>query len=231
VYRAGLVSVLVRKFQHGIDLAQNAPDFVRSPGLHMSDIYNSMFKGLDPERYDKRDEDGNPEELNHAKVGAGSGFERMFEPLLQQVYGGDRPGELFTQHARDCSCAGIPVRNGNVLCHCGAGIAYSPDWIFPQLVLGELKFSWYSERDFPANEKFDKWVCQCQSYLFHLRFCTVWVFPFWVNGAYPRGADKKFAPPTPNFDDAYELTFTVKELTNNWNDLLRHAWRKGMLPA
>lgn len=222
--------MLVRKFQHGIDLAQNAPDFVRSPGLHMSDIYNAWFKDIDPERYDKYDEDGEPERMNRDKVGAGSAFERAFEPLLEAAYGGSRPGELFTQHAKDCSATGIPVRDGSVLCHCGAGVAYSPDWVFPELVLGEFKFSWYSSRDFPNHEKFDKWMVQVKAYLFHLRMTEVWVFPYWVNGCYPRGADKKFCPPTPSFDDAYSLTFTPKELIGNWHDMLRYAWRKGLIP-
>lgn len=215
---------------HGINLIVNAPGFERSPGLHMSDIYNSYFKDIDPERYDKYDEDGNPEEMNHGKVGAGSGFERILEPLVEETFGGSRPGELFTQHASDCSLHGRPVRDGAVLCHCGAGVAYSPDWIFPALVLGEFKFSWYSMREFPNHEKFDKWLAQVKAYLLHLKMLRVWVFPFWVNGAYPRGADKKFVPPSPVFDDYYELTFTVPELVTNWNRLLRHAWRKGMIP-
>lgn len=218
------------KIAHGLDLACNAPDFVRSPGLHMSDIYNSYFKERDPDRYDKRDEDGQPEELNRAKIGAGSGFERAFEPILEAAYGGYRPGEFFTQHARDCSLYRVPVRSGLVLCHCGAGVAYSPDWIFPQLVLGEFKFSWYSSREFPYHEKFEKWESQIMAYLLHLRMLECWVFPFWVNGAYPRGEDKKFAPPTPDFDNYYRMTFTVPELTKNWHRLLRHAWKKGMLP-
>ena len=215
-----------RAFKHGLILAQNAPDFVRSPGLHMSDIYNSMFKAIDPKRYDKYDEDGNPEELNRAKLEAGMGLELRLEPNIQSVYGGSRPGELFTQHAGDCSLAGVPVRDGRVLCHCGAGVAYSPDWLFdtPELILGEFKFTWYSMRDFPHHEKFDKWLCQVKAYLFHLRLPKAWVVPFWVNGLYPRGA------PSPSFDDFYELTFGPKELVDNWSALLRHAWRKGLIP-
>jgi hypothetical protein len=117
-----------------------------------------------------------------------------------------------------------------VLCHCGAGVAYSPDWLFDFDVLGEFKFSWYSMRDFPIEDKFDKWLCQCMAYLLHLKMTTVWVFPFWVNGAYPRGEDKKWAPPTPDFTRAYEIVFTPKELVNNWNGMLRHAWKAGLLP-
>lgn len=222
----------VRAFEHGLVLAQNAPDFTRSPGLHMSGIYNSMYKAIDPKRYDKRDEDGEPEELNLAKLEAGMGFEQRLEPNIEKTYGGCRPGELFTQHARDCSAYGRPVRDGSVLCHCGAGVAYSPDWLFTEhdpMILGEFKFSWYSNRDFPELDKFDKWLCQCQAYLIHLKLTTVWVFPFWVNGAYPRGKDG-WVPPTPDFTRAYEIEFTVKELVNNWNAMLRHAWKAGLLP-
>lgn len=218
----------IREFEHGLVLGQNAPDFVRSPGLHASDIYNSLYKKLDPKRYDKRDEDGNPEELNRTKLEAGMGLETRLEPNLATVYGGERPGELFTQHARDCSAYGQPVRDGSILCSCGAGVAYSPDWLFyePKLILGEFKFSWYSCRDFPKDPKFDKWVCQCQFYCYHLGIDTVWVFPYWVNGTYPRGG-----PPSPMFDKAYELEFSHKELVTNWNGLLRHAKREGLIPV
>lgn len=216
----------VRQFKHGLSLAGNAPDYARSPGLHISDIYNSLFKSIDPARYDKHNEDGTPEDVDWTKVAAGTAWENQFEPILQRTYGGCRPGELFTQHARNCSATSIPVRDGSVLCHCGAGVAYSPDWIFdePQLILGEFKFSWYSMRDFPNVDKFDKWLCQVKAYLYHLRMTTCWVFPYWVNGMYPRGA------PSPSFDDAYELEFRPTELLDNWSDLLRHAWRKGLLP-
>lgn len=223
----------MRSFKHGLVLAENAPDFTRSPGLHMSDIYNSLYKTIDPVRYDKRDEDGNPEELNRAKLEAGMGLELRLELNIAAHYGGCRPGELFTQHARHCSLHGTPVRSGLLLCHCGAGVAYSPDWLFdiPTLILGEFKFSWYSMRDFPELDKFDKWQCQIMAYLYHLRLTTCWVFPYWVNGSYPRGSKGEFSPPTPSFDDAYELEYRPIELLDNWSALLQHAWRKGLLPA
>lgn len=216
----------VREFEHGLDLARNSPDYVRSPGLHISDIYGSLYKKLDPKRYAKLDEDGLPEAMNWTKVAAGTAFENHLEPQLAEKYGGSRPGELFTQHAETCSLYRTPVKNGLLLCHCGAGIAYSPDWLFdvPRLILGEFKFSWYSCRNFPKEDKFDKWVCQVQAYLYHLKLDTVWVFPYWVNGTYPKGA------PSPAFDKAYELTFAQRELDDNWGALLRHAWKEGMLP-
>ena len=214
-----------RTFKHDLVLAQNAPDFVRSPGLHMSDIYNSLYKQLDPKRYDKRDEDGNPEELNRAKIEAGSGLETRLEPLIAQKWGGCRPGEFFTQHALDCSAHGRPVRDGCVLCHCGAGVAFSPDWLFDDIpVFAEFKFSWYSAKDFPNDPKFDKWMTQVKSYGYHLRMDTVWMFPYWVNGLYPCGT------PSPLFDDVYELQFDEKELWNCWLELRRHAWKEGLIP-
>lgn len=216
-----------KPFKHGLVLAQNAPDFERSPGLHMSDIYNALYKKLDPRRYDKRDEDGNPEELNRAKLEAGMGLELRLEPNIASVFGGSRPGELFTQHARTCPAYRTPVRDGAVLCACGAGVAYSPDWLFDiagRLILGEFKFSWYSCRDFPRDRKFSKWLCQCKAYCYHLRVTDTWMFPFWVNGVYPTGA------PTPLFEDAYALTFTQRELDDNWSDLLRFAKKEKMMP-
>ena len=227
----------LREFDHELDFSGNAPDFVRSTGLHMSDIYNSLYKQLDPDRYDKRDEDGDPEKMNWMKVAAGSVWERYFEPLLAAKYGGCRPGEFFTQHAVYCSAYQRPVKDGSVLCHCGAGVAFSPDWLFesPKLLLGEFKFTWYSSRNFPYEaEKFDKWLCQVMAYLYHLRMDTCWVFPYWVNGKYPGSKDKEGKwhphPPTPDVTKAYELVFTPKELWNNWAALLKHAWKEGMIP-
>jgi len=218
--------VQVREFEHQLDITNLSPDYVRSPGLHISDIYGSLYKKLDPRRYAKLDEDGLPEAMNWTKVAAGSAWENHLEPQLQKQFGGSRPGELFTQHATTCSSYRRPVRDGSVLCHCGAGVAYSPDWLFdePELILGEFKFSWYSCRNFPKEDKFDKWVCQVKTYLYHLKMHIVWVFPYWVNGTYPKGA------PSPDFRLAYELTFTQRELDDNWSALLRHAWKEKMLP-
>lgn len=192
----------------------------------MSDLYTSLFKKLDPSRYNKLDDDGNAEPMNLAKMDLGMGFEARLEPQLESLYGGHRPGELFTQHGQDCAQFGTPVRTG-LLCHCGAGVAYSPDWIFdhePDLILGEFKCSWYSCREFPRHVKFAKWICQCQCYCKHLKIHRTWVFPYWVNGTYPKGA------PSPLFDKAYELVFTQRELDDNWSALLRHAWKEGLIP-
>ena len=216
----------VRQFAHELVLSGNPEGYERSPGLHMSDLYNSMYKRLDPKRYDKRGADGQPEEMDWAKVSAGMGFESRLEPQIAARYGGCRPGEMFTQHARDCGAYRRPVKDGRVICACGAGIAYSPDWLFDDLILGEFKFSWYSSKNFPHEDKFAKWMCQVKAYLYHLKMSVVWVFPYWVNGTYPRGG-----PPSPSFDDAYEITFTERELGDNWKNLLKHARKEKMVPA
>jgi hypothetical protein len=220
--------VKVTQHEHGLVLGRNAPGFVRSPGLHMSDLYGSLYKHLDPKRYDKRDADGVPEEMDWVKVEAGMGWEMRLEPMLEEQGPGERPGEFFTQHARTCSLYKHLVTDGSVICSCGAGVAYSPDWLFylpDEIVLGEFKFTWYSLRDFPNHEKFDKWLCQVKCYCKHLKLLKCRIYPYWTVGGYPKGA-----PPTPVFDSYYLLEFTQAELDKEWNQLVRWGKKVKMIP-
>ena len=215
---------------HGLVLSDIDAGSDRSTGLHMSDLYGSLYKDLQPKRYNKKTAEGLPEEMDWNKVFAGLAFERQLEPLLRKLCDGERPGELFTQHDPSCSAFDTRVKDGSVICHCGAGVAYSPDWLFfsPEGdVLGEFKFTWYSLRDFPHHEKFDKWLCQVKCYLKHLKLQkrTVRVYPYWVVGGYPKGA-----PPTPVFTSYYELVFTQRELDHEWEILVEHGRKVGMIP-
>jgi hypothetical protein len=217
----------VTEFEHGLTLAAPAEGYVRSPGLHMSEIYGSLFKERDPEKFDKRDKDGNPLPFDLAKMEMGLRFEEMLEIALRKTLLGRRPGEYFTEHAADCVHRRRKLKEG-LVCPCGGGIAYSPDYLFlidDEVILGEFKLTWYSSKGAPEIEKFDKWIVQIKSYLYHLELRIARLYVFFVNGKYPKGG-----PPTPELR-AWKLEFKQRELESNWAMMVRHANKKGMLSA
>jgi len=220
-----------REFLHGLDLMAPTEGYVRTPGLHASDIYNDLYRRLMPDLYDKRGEDGTPSPLPEERVGFGTRFEEALEPQLRaSKWQGYRPGEFATQHDATCVHQRTKVAVGDPVCPCGAGIIYSPDYIFTtatDTILGEFKLTWYSSREFPHHRKFAKWLTQVKLYLRNLRMDTVWLFPFWVNG----GSDHNYREVQPEFKRAYELTFTPRETEKEHQMLVKHARDCGMLEA
>jgi hypothetical protein len=222
--------MIITEVEHGLSLAANAPGFVRSPGLHMSQIYGSLYAMIDPERYDKREPDGSTKGLDLVIMEEGMAFEEWLEPRLAARLLGARPGEFFTQHDAMCPLEGTRVRDGGLLCACGAGIAYSPDWLFDEpdgsTVLGEFKRTKYTLRGAPYNEKFDKWITQMKAYCYHLNVLRARLYVLFVMGDY------SYKPPLGDEQiKAWEITFTSAELEREWARLLRHAHRKGLLPV
>lgn len=232
---------------HELIFGQGAPGYERSKGVHMSDLYNDLFKKLYPKRFDKRDSFGEPVPMPMDKVELGLVFEEMLEAGLKTRLAGDaRPGEFVTQHESGC----IFTDTARITpCRCGAGIAYSPDLLIfnGDTKLGEIKLTWYSTKNVPVSKtqaeeagrpelenslerfektRFDKWMSQIMAYLFHLRregivtSLTVKLIVFFVNGNY--------IPPSP-VPLAWWLTFTERELQENWSALKNHAVAEGML--
>jgi len=120
--------VRLDQIDHGFIFNAPTEGYVRTPGLHMSDLYGSLYKGLNPKRYDKRDAEGNPLPFDDLKMEIGMAFEGVLEPLLRSRFiEAERPGEFATQHADDCVYAGNHTPVGGPVCPCGAGVIYSPD--------------------------------------------------------------------------------------------------------
>lgn len=212
----------VDPIDHNLTLNQPAAGYERSSGLHMSEVYNSLYAELEPEKYAKGD---GPDA---AKMELGSAFEEVLERALSTRILGDRPPEFFTQHAADCPLYRTPVKDGALLCACGAGIAYSPDHLIynGSYRLGEFKCTWYSIRDGIEAKKFDKWFCQMRAYCYHLGTGHARLYVFFVNGDY------SYKPPYGGAHiRAWDIEFTQRELDDNWALLVRHARRKGLLPA
>ena len=177
-----------------------------------------------PDLYDRRDKKTKlPLPIPEDRVGFGTRFEEALEPQLAAKYQGYRPGEFAVQHAADCVHSRTKVRVGDLVCPCGAGIIYSPDYLFMvpkrDTILGEFKLTWYSSREFPDHRKFQKWLTQIKFYLHNLKLTTTWVFPFWVNG----GTDHRYQEVQPEFKRAYELQFSAGECEQTHQRLIKHA--------
>lgn len=193
----------VKEIDHGLELAKATHGYVRTPGLHASDLYGAFYKDFDPKRYDKKDASGNPLPFDLAKMELGTSFEEVLEPVLAARLLGERPGEFTSPE----------------------GIIYSPDQLFfedGETVLGEFKCTWYSMTGCPADPKFAKWLTQIKLYLHWLQMTKCRLYVFFVNGHYK--------PPSPVLK-CWELVFAQRELQDECNVILRHARKKGLLKA
>ncbi len=172
----------------------------RTPGLHMSDIYNDLYQRLEPKRYDKS------KPLDPLRLELGLNFETLLEEGLKTRLKGERPGEFVTEE----------------------GIIYSPDLIiFNRSVrLGEIKLTWMSSREVPRERtngfppKFSKYFCQMMAYCHHLGTREARLFALFVNGDYTVHAPEFLA---------WDIEFTQRELDENWAMLLNHARHQKML--
>lgn len=213
----------ISPIEHGLILAAPTEGYVRTPGLHMSEIYGSLYKGLDPKRYDKRDAAGNPLPFDTLRMEVGTAFEEALEPALRaRIITAERPGEYATQHPRDCRYHRIPVRPGDPPCPCGAGVIFTPDhFLFNGVFrLGEFKLTWMSIRKGLKDRRFDKWFCQMKAYCYHLGTPYARLYVLFINGDYTDHSPQLLA---------WDIEFSQKELTEEWSILLRHARTKGML--
>src|SRR3990167_1878767 len=228
--------MLVTEIDHGLVLAAPTAGYVRTPGLHASDLYGAYYQAYDPKRYNKRDADGNPLPFDDTKMEMGTSFEEVLEPALQERLfseheDGDRPGEFAAPHAPDCVHHDTPYDGEHICPECGAGTLFSPDYLFrvaDRYILGEFKLTWYSSTGAPHNEKFAKWLTQIKLYLFWLSLvldervtkARLWVL--FVNDTYK--------PPTPKLR-CWDMTFVWKELVAEHREILRHARKRGLLTS
>jgi hypothetical protein len=192
--------MIITPIPHNLELAKSELD--RSPGLHMSEIYNDLYQDLEPKRYER----GKPFDLLRLEAGL------TLEAILEEGVKGrlaERPGEFISPE----------------------GVAYSPDLLIwdeetQRTILGEIKLTWMSSREVPRGvsnsfpPKFDKYFTQMKAYCYHLGTPHARLYVFFVNGNY--------APPTPELL-AWDIEFTPQELQENWSMLSVHAKSKGML--
>ena len=214
----------IAAIDHGLTLAAPTEGYIRTPGLHMSDLYNSLYKDLDPKRFDKRDADGNPLPFDDTRMEVGTSFEEVLEPAVRaRVIGAERPGEYVTQHTADCVYSRVVVRVGDSACPCGAGVIYSPDhFLFNGVFrLGEFKATWLSIKKGLKDRRFDKWHTQMRVYCFHLGTPYARLYALFMNGDYTTFSPQLLA---------WDIEYSYKELFEEWQTLLRHGRRKGLIP-
>jgi len=168
-------------------------DLVRSSGIHASDIYNDLFKKLEPKRYDYGD--GPP---NRELMALGTAWEKHFEYLLRaNGIDAQRPDEFLSPQ----------------------GIAYSPDLIIfnGMTRVGEIKLTSMSldelglEQTNVLPQKFDKYVCQIKLYAKWLELLHGWLAVMSIR-----------QPWAPTFWSA-NLDFTQAELDRNEAMVLNHG--------
>lgn len=131
-------------------------DLVRSPGLHMSDIYGALYKELDPKRYTN-------DPWNEMALAMGTAWEKHLEWLLvSQGYPCVRPDAFLTTE----------------------GIGFSPDLLITNgvLRLGEIKLTWMSSEADLTDPRFDKYLTQMKAYCHHLETPSARLFAGHVNG-------------------------------------------------
>ena len=215
----------IEQIDHGLTLAAPTEGYVRTPGLHMSDLYSSLYRELDPKRFDKRDPSGNPLPFDDLRMEVGTSFEEVLEPAVRsRIVGAERPGEYATQHATDCVYVRSPVRVGDAVCPCGAGVIYSPDhFLFNGVFrLGEFKATWLSIRKGITDRRFDKWHTQMCVYCYHLGTPFARLYALFLNGDYTNYSPQLLA---------WDIEYPQKRLFEEWNGLLRHGRKKGLIPC
>ncbi len=171
-------------------------DLVRSPGVHASDIYGSLFKKLDPKRYDY----GDDAPMNEVLVALGTAWEKHFEFLLDKNgITSYRPGEFLSTD--------------------GYNIAYSPDMLVfnGHTRLGEIKLTSMSLDDLPTTQattlpsKFDKFLVQMQLYAYWLELRYGWLCICSIR--------KPYAPEL----RVLNLEWSTQDLKSNYDMCMNHA--------
>lgn len=173
----------------------------RTPGLHLSTIYNDMYQELEPKRYVK----GAP--LDPLRLEAGLSFESILEEgIKSRLCGGGRPDEMVSAE----------------------GILFNPDLIiFNHCTrVGEIKLTWMSCRGWPEEAsnnfppKADKYVTQMACYCHCLETPYARLIGYFVNGEWDCSNRQK--PPAPMLK-AWDIEFSPRELREEWARVMSHA--------
>lgn len=196
--------MIITPVRHGLEDIVGVSTTPRTPGLHMSEIYNDLYQDMEPKRFVRGSA---PDPL---RLEAGLALENMVEQgLKERLAWVERPGEFITAE----------------------GIIYTPDLIIwntdpRQNRLGEIKLTWMLSREVPRTvvnsfpPQFDKWFTQMKAYCYHLDLLDARLMAYFVNG------DNR--PPRPELL-AWDIEFTQAELQRNWQMLLNHARSKSYL--
>jgi len=140
----------------------------RAEGLHISDIYNALYKELEPERFGG---EGGP---NTTKMAMGLAWETYLEGRLDDAgLEASRPPEFKTSE----------------------GIAFNPDLLIfnGDERVCEIKLTWMADTSL-HDPRFGKWLTQAKAYCYHLGIPRARFYPLFVNGDYKQNRDPVLRP-------------------------------------
>ncbi len=194
----------------------------RTPGLHMSTLFNSFYEDFDPGKYRHDDE---PDNL-HLLFEFGLAFEQCMERALQARYVAssddtliyERPDEQI--HEED----GLPP------------ILYNPDLFIMEkgvFRIGEIKLTWMSNKDVPKApgeffpDKFAKYETQLKMYCRCLQCYFGRLIICFVNRDWKKHSKTNLMGPELM---CFDYTFTRQELDEEWDMVIGHAREKGLIP-
>jgi hypothetical protein len=186
---------------HGLEFFTNVPGYVRSAGVHMSDLYGAYYRELDPKRYDK-----DPETSNPLVPELGTAWEALLKIRLKKAFPqwDMEPGEFVEPQY---------------------GIAYSPDVTIynGSTKLGEIKLTFMSCREWPKERTnqfppaADKYLSQMKLYCYCLGVNEAVLMALFVNGA---GSFKDRLGPEFRM---WNIEFTARELREEWETMTGFA--------
>lgn len=188
--------------------------------VHVSDIYKLLMKRLQPERFDT----GKPMDMSRVEVGLL--FENMLEKSMAEKFATVRPGEIVSED--------------------GTEIYMSPDGINPTEMAGEeYKATFLSCRHGVSEtvivngessevplDKFVHWFIQMKAYSRWINLRTFFLRVLFLNGNYNRSGLLKSGLPDPDAGPtfkSYKITFTDKEVYDNWDMLIAIAREEGLI--
>jgi hypothetical protein len=179
--------------------------------LHLSDIYKSLMKQVQPKRFDKRDKAGAPLPMDMNKVETGLLFENMLERSLAEKFATVRPGEVVSDEGVYMTPDGVnPVSM--------AGEEYKCTWMSTRNKYGTTP---YTDEDGAPNVKFLHWFIQMKGYAKWLGTDTFLLRALHINGNYEHPYEPTFL--------THRIQFGQAEIDENWRMLMNHARNERML--
>jgi len=203
---------------------------VRAAGLHASDIYNDLYKDLEPGRYNRRE--GPPPPL---LLETGLIFETALEEGLARRFASGASHEQIVRPGEFSYAYDFEGRKGT--------IHFNPDLFIYNTVfrIGEIKATWLSskiEHDWLAspeaieshredienaflNPKLEKYYTQLKFYMKMLNTVYGRLYVCFIAGNYDRPFQTQLV--------GMDVEFTQDEIDQEYAGLMFHAVSKGML--
>lgn len=202
-------------------LGQSGSDRSRDK-VHISDVYKILMKRLQPERFDT----GKPMDMSRVEVGLL--FENMLERAMAEKFATIRPGEIVSEDGTDIYMSPDGVNPSEM-----AGEEYKATFLSCRNGVSETVVVDGESCDVPLD-KFVHWFIQMKAYSRWLDLRTFFLRVLFLNGNYNRSGILKGTKDTPDPESgptfkSYKITFTDKEVYDNWAMLIDVAREEGLV--